>query len=227
MSNNNSGLKAGSTSVSRFVYLRNTDGSPKTGVAFGDVTAYYTRSQSDPVNVTVAALGTTHDAFSAGGWIEVDGTNCKGLYRLDWPDAAFASGEDQVALTVQVASSLNFVEAIDLSAGATLDASTDVYHADVICAIDAGDTKDQWRVEFKKNGVAVTPTGTPQIAVNSATANSTAIFAAANLAAVTGTTVWKLDQTGSRIAAGSPVEVVLTAMIDSVSRTIKTVTSRG
>ena len=35
---------------------------------------------------------TVTGAHTDGGFVEVDATNCKGLYRLDLPDAAVASG---------------------------------------------------------------------------------------------------------------------------------------
>jgi hypothetical protein len=91
----------GSTSHSEFVVLRDsTTGLGKTGLVFTDITGSYTRQRATRTAVTMATLASASAAFSSGGFVEVDGTNCKGLYRIDVPDAAFATGVDQVVVSV-------------------------------------------------------------------------------------------------------------------------------
>lgn len=92
---------AGSTSVIRYCYLQNTDGTPATGKLHTAVNAAYVREVAAPTAVTLSA-GAVAAAWSSGAFSEVDATNCPGLYRVDWPDAAFAVGAaDSVTLVVR------------------------------------------------------------------------------------------------------------------------------
>ncbi len=104
------GIKAGSTSVEVPIGLlkKTSDGTAQTGIAAGSVTAYYRRPGANPVAITVSALANLTDAWSSGGWKEYNATNQKGWYRLDVPDAAFATGVDFVVVTVQVAGVFEF-----------------------------------------------------------------------------------------------------------------------
>jgi len=102
-------VKAGSTDISLPVLLRKTaDNTEQTGKAFGDVTGSYWRQGGIRVAITMATLGSVNAAHSDGGFIEVDATNQPGLYRLDVPDLAFATGADWVIITVKVASTYVF-----------------------------------------------------------------------------------------------------------------------
>lgn len=86
-----------STSVSVFVYIVQDNngaspGSPKTGLAYDDLTsAYYVRERSVATSITLATLAGAATAYASGGFAEVDATNAPGLYRLDVPNAAFTS----------------------------------------------------------------------------------------------------------------------------------------
>jgi hypothetical protein len=92
----------GSTSHSEYIALvDSTTGLPKTGIADTAVTGSYVRTRAARTAITVSALGSANAAFSSGGWFEVDSTNQPGLYRFDVPDNAFASGVDQVYVTVK------------------------------------------------------------------------------------------------------------------------------
>jgi hypothetical protein len=68
-------------------------------------------------------MTTNADAFTAGKAIEVDATYAPGLYRIDWPDAAFAAGVDKVLLSVTATGCNAVHEQIDLG-DANLDAQT-------------------------------------------------------------------------------------------------------
>lgn len=104
-------IKKGATSQS--VYLvaldsTSTTGGRKTGLLFNTagLTAYYVRNQGSATAITLATLAAANSAYSSGGFKEVDATNMPGVYRLDVPDAAFASGADSVVVTVKGATGM-------------------------------------------------------------------------------------------------------------------------
>ena len=72
-----------------------------------DVTTFdlqYVRTGIAPVaKVDATALAATDSAHADNKAIEIDATDQPGLYRVDWPDAAFAAGVRQVILTVKCA----------------------------------------------------------------------------------------------------------------------------
>ena len=89
-------LLAGSTSNTINLFVQDsssTVGAGLSGLAYNTsgLTAYYALPRAAPVAITLATQTAT-GAFSSGGFVELDATHCKGLYRLDIPDAAVASG---------------------------------------------------------------------------------------------------------------------------------------
>lgn len=92
----------GATSVSlEFRLADATTGAAKTGLDVTTVNLQYHRPRSAPSTATaLTLLAAPTTAFTAFGAKEVDATNSPGLYRIDPPDAAFASGADEVAITV-------------------------------------------------------------------------------------------------------------------------------
>ena len=95
----------GATDVSTYFVLRLS----ATGVEATtlDVTTFdlqYVRTGTAPVaKVDATALAATDSAHADNKAIEIDATDQPGLYRVDWPDAAFAAGVRQVILTVKCA----------------------------------------------------------------------------------------------------------------------------
>lgn len=94
-------------SVDQSIYLEvldsaSTTGGRKTGLVYNTsgLTAYYARNGGSATAITLATLAAANSAHSDGGFKEVDGTNMPGLYRLDLPDAAVASGADSVVVTL-------------------------------------------------------------------------------------------------------------------------------
>jgi len=89
-------IKAGTTSYSEYVQLN------ATGIAFNTpgITASYVRSGGVRVGITLVSQ-TVNGAWTSGGFVEVDAVNMPGLYRIDIPDAAFASGVNQVTLMIK------------------------------------------------------------------------------------------------------------------------------
>lgn len=88
------GIYAGDTDKTIYVRLRDaTTGLAKTALAYNSAGAVcsYVLPRAARAAITLATQTVT-GAHSDGGFVEVDATNCKGLYRLDLPDAAIASG---------------------------------------------------------------------------------------------------------------------------------------
>lgn len=90
-------ILAGATSVSVNIFIQNsslTTGAGLTGLVYNtaNLIAYYALPRAAPVAITLATLASATASFSSGGFFELDATHCPGLYRLDIPDAALASG---------------------------------------------------------------------------------------------------------------------------------------
>lgn len=118
----------GSTDVTTYFKLRNEDGTPATAITITDLDLQYTRSGASPTaKVDATALGAANSAHSDNTAFEIDATDQPGIYRVDWPDAAFASGVREVILTVKgPAGTLSEDMRVDLQADAdTADAIWD------------------------------------------------------------------------------------------------------
>ena len=89
-------IKAGTTSYSEYVQLN------ATGIAFNTpgITASYVRSGGARVGITLVSQ-TVSGVWTSGGFVEVDAVNMPGLYRIDVPDGALASGANQVTLMIK------------------------------------------------------------------------------------------------------------------------------
>lgn len=114
-------IKAGATSKSIPVHVKDTTsiaGAGLAGLAYntGSLTAYYWRQGGSPTAISLATLAAINSAWSSGGFKEADGTNMKGDYRLDVPDAALATGADWVVIHLRGAANMAPVEIrIDLT----------------------------------------------------------------------------------------------------------------
>lgn len=111
-------ITAGKTNVSVFVYFVDDDGGtapgePTTGLLFSDIetggSASYARQGGARVDLTLKTLASASADHDDGGFILVDDTNMPGLCRVDFPDAAFATGVDQVVIQLVAASAKNTV----------------------------------------------------------------------------------------------------------------------
>ena len=106
-------IAPGSTSQSIELYLGATGLTASTS----GLSARYNRTRTASVNIPLVAR-TIAQAWTAGGFAEVDATNMPGVYRLDLPDAALAAGADDVTIVVRGASGTNgAVMTIKLSSG--------------------------------------------------------------------------------------------------------------
>ncbi len=108
-----SAILRGTTNVTRYVMIvDDTSGAPETGATITNFDLQYTRAGEVPVaKQDATALGATNTVHTDNKMIEVDATSSPGLYRVDWPDAAFAVGASDVILVVT--SSDGFAPAVE------------------------------------------------------------------------------------------------------------------
>lgn len=105
----------GATDQTIFMELvDSTTGLPKTGIVYTDVTGSYARTRGARVAITMATLANASAAHSDGGFILVDDTNQPGVYRIDVPDAAFATGAREVVITLKATGCRTVSRSIDL-----------------------------------------------------------------------------------------------------------------
>jgi hypothetical protein len=113
-------IAPGSTSQSIELYLGATG---LTASTIG-LSARYNRTRTASVSIPLVAR-TIAQAWTSGGFAEVDATNMPGVYRLDLPDAALAAGADDVTVVVRGASGTNgAVMTVKLSSGGLTAAQT-------------------------------------------------------------------------------------------------------
>lgn len=104
-------IKKSATSQSLYFEVldsTSSTGGRKIGLVFNTsgLTAYYVRNGAASVAITLATLSLASSAWSSGGFKEVDATNMPGIYRLDVPDAAFATGAESVIVTIKGATGM-------------------------------------------------------------------------------------------------------------------------
>lgn len=110
------GILAGATGVSLTFALRKaSDSTEQTGKVAADMTLSYLRQGGTRTSITASDLGSVNASHSDGGVKEIDATNMPGLYRLDIPDAAIATGADWVHISVKVAGCFVYHERIPLT----------------------------------------------------------------------------------------------------------------
>jgi len=113
-------IAPGSTSQSIELYLGATGLTASTS----GLTARYNRTRTASVSIPLVAR-TIAQAWTAGGFAEVDAVDMPGVYRLDIPDAALQAGADDVTVVVRGASGTNgAVMSIKLSSGGLTAAQT-------------------------------------------------------------------------------------------------------
>ena len=109
-------VTAGATNRSVYFYITGdashaSPGNPITGLLFSDIetggSASYARQGAARVDLTLITLASASAAHADGGFILVDDTNMPGVYRCDYPDAAFVTGVDQITCDLLVAAAKN------------------------------------------------------------------------------------------------------------------------
>lgn len=91
-------VKGGSVDVTTYFAMRLVaTGADATALTISDFDLQYTRTREVPTaKVDAVALAATNTAHTDNRGIEVDATDQPGLYRFDWPDAAFATGTEVI-----------------------------------------------------------------------------------------------------------------------------------
>lgn len=121
-------VTGGTTDVTTFFMMRKTsDGTSATGLTPADFDLTYCRTGAAPAaKVDATALAATNSAHTDNRCIEIDATNMPGLYRVDWPDAAFAAGVREVSLSVKVATAFTETKIVQIDAPVdSFDPATD------------------------------------------------------------------------------------------------------
>jgi hypothetical protein len=95
-------IAPGSTSQSIELYLGATGLTASTS----GLSASFNRTRTASVSITLVAR-TIAQAWTSGGFAEVDSVYMPGVYRLDIPDAALVTGSDDVTVVVRGASGTN------------------------------------------------------------------------------------------------------------------------
>jgi len=104
-------IKKGTTSKLVEIFISDsssTTGAGLAGVLYSDITAYYYRSgDAGATAITLATM--TLGTWVSGGFIELDATNMPGRYQLGVPDAALATGVDQVGIDLKGATNMAYL----------------------------------------------------------------------------------------------------------------------
>jgi hypothetical protein len=95
----------GSTGHSEYIYLidsLSSTGLGKTGVAYNTsgLNTHYVRNAGSATTISLVSQTAT-GSWISGGWAEVDQIRMPGLYRVDLPDAVFASGSDKAIVFIK------------------------------------------------------------------------------------------------------------------------------
>ncbi len=108
-------IRKGSTDVSLAMGLIDpTTNGPLAGATITSLDLTYCRPGAAAVTAGATVLTAVDDPHADNKVFEIDSTNAKGEYRVDWPDAAFASGVEAVTLIIADGSA-NQVGRLDLS----------------------------------------------------------------------------------------------------------------
>lgn len=132
-------IAGGSTDVTTYFAMRlAADGSTATGLTPADFDLQYVRSGETPsAKVDATALAATDSAHADNKVIEIDAVDQPGVYRVDWPDAAFVAGIPEVILTAKVATA--FTEHLRMELDVAKDAlvALNLDHLMKVAAVDA------------------------------------------------------------------------------------------
>ena len=127
MSTHNFVIEKGATDVSFDVFAQDsTDGTPLTGMAYGDasLTAFYKKDSVGAITAITLATQTPTGAHSDGGLIELSATSYEGVYRFDPVDTIFATGNDRASIVIRgrtnlqpIVINIDLVDPINVTAG--------------------------------------------------------------------------------------------------------------
>lgn len=103
-------IDKGTTDITEYVYIQRDDGTDYTGLVYNtaSLACYYVRTGGTASSVSLVTQ-TVGGAHTDGGFVEVDSTNMPGVYRIDWPDAVFATGVDTAIGVLKGAANMKLV----------------------------------------------------------------------------------------------------------------------
>ena len=108
-------VTGGDTNVSVYFQMRLTAGGDATGLTITDFDLSYTRDgAATAAKADVTDLTSASAAHTDNGGYEVDPTDCPGLHRFDFPDAAFAAGVRKVYCTIKHASTFTETALVEI-----------------------------------------------------------------------------------------------------------------
>jgi hypothetical protein len=184
-------VPADSVNVTTYFHLRlAADGTDATGLTITGIDLQYVRSGVAPAaKVDATALAATDSAHGDNQAIEIDATDQPGVYRVDWPDAAFAAGVPEVILTVKVATA--FTESLRVKIG-----PVDANLMQILGSAITG-TASQIVAAFTKWFNVTSPTGTVNSLPDAVPGAAGGAFIAGTNAATTVTTALTTTFTGN------------------------------
>lgn len=147
----------GATDVSLVIrILDSSDGTPETGVTSGTtgLDLEYARQGAASVDITESNLSALTDSHSDGGMLHIG----NGYYRIDVPDAAFASGADWVLIHGTATGMVVVGTHVQLVQSLTVD-SNGVVEANVVQVSDDSTTADNLETAYQST--LAEPTGAP------------------------------------------------------------------
>ena len=220
-------ILAGATSVTLDILVYNSStGAPLTGLVYNtaSLTAYYTLPGAASVSITLVTQTVT-GAWTSGGFVEVDSTNMPGVYRLDVPNAAFASGRSSIIYLQGATNMVPTVIGVNLVAYNNQDG----VHLGLTCLpntavttnaslLTSGTSTDQLSVSSGKILLQATQTGVTIPTVTTVTNQLTA--------AAIATGVWT-DTTAGDFTTGSSIgKSIMNGVALGTGLTVNTVTNQ-
>lgn len=140
----------GTTDYTVYFKLRSAaTGQAATGLAYNSsgASAYFTRTRGSATSITLATQTVT-GSHSDGGFVEVDGTNAKGLYRLDLPDAAVAADVPFVLVSIEFDDVIEETLLIELK---TVDVNVTQFLGTTITESNGGDVANNFSQFYDVN----------------------------------------------------------------------------
>ncbi len=122
-----------------FVLVDPTTGAAETDLVITDLDVTYVRARSAAVKADLTALSSVSVAHGDNKAIQIDKTNCPGLYRVDFPDAAFLANAATVDLGVKGAAiapaTLMVILDTDIAVLSDVYSDTTIIASDVVIVV--------------------------------------------------------------------------------------------
>lgn len=149
-------VAGGSKNVTLYFAMRQSSGASAGQAAIGltitDFDLQYVRSGAAPsTKADATALAAVDSAHADNKGFEVDATNQPGLYRFDFPDAAFVAGVRETICTVKVATAFTEHLRVEIDGEVSLSSKTYAEVSSVPAAISSIPDRIGWLFALSKN----------------------------------------------------------------------------